>query len=50
VTAANYVPDISSTLFMLASAASVVAEEYPLSGYPSPAAALGAVGTDAISV
>jgi para-nitrobenzyl esterase len=48
VTAADYVADISSTLFLPASTASVVAKEYPLSSYSSPAVALGAVGTDAI--
>jgi para-nitrobenzyl esterase len=48
VTAANYVGDISSTLSLPASKASVVAKEYPLSSYSSPALALGAVGTDAI--
>jgi para-nitrobenzyl esterase len=48
VTAANYVADISSTLSLPASKASVVAREYPLSSYSSPAVALGAVGTDAI--
>lgn len=48
VTAANYVTDISSTLSLPASRASVVAKEYPLSRYSSPAVALGAVGTDAI--
>jgi hypothetical protein len=48
VTAANYVADISSTLSLPASKAAVVAKEYPLSSYSSPAAALGAVGTDAI--
>jgi para-nitrobenzyl esterase len=48
VTAANYVADISSTLSLPASKASVVAKEYPLSSYSSPALALGAVGTDAI--
>jgi para-nitrobenzyl esterase len=48
VTAANYVADISSTLSLPASKASAVAKEYPLSSYPSPPVALGAVGTDAI--
>jgi para-nitrobenzyl esterase len=48
VTAANYVADISSTLSLPASRASVVAKEYPLSSYSIPAVALGAVGTDAI--
>jgi para-nitrobenzyl esterase len=48
VTAANYVAEISSTLGLPTSVASVVASEYPLSIYSSPAVALGAVGTDAI--
>ena len=48
VTAANYAQQISSTLNVPASEASVVAGEYPLSDYSSPSAALGAVGTDAI--
>ncbi len=48
VTAATYVADISPTLSLPASTASVVAKEYPLSSYSSPAVALGAVGTDAI--
>jgi para-nitrobenzyl esterase len=47
-TAASYVADISSTLSLPASTASVVAEEYPLSSYSSSAVALGAVGTDAV--
>jgi para-nitrobenzyl esterase len=46
VTAYNYVADISSTLSLPASTAAVVAKEYPLSSYSSPAVALGAVGTD----
>jgi para-nitrobenzyl esterase len=48
VTAANYVAEISATLGVPASVATAVAGEYPLSSYPSPAVALGAVGTDAI--
>jgi para-nitrobenzyl esterase len=48
VTAANYQPMIASTLGVPAAAAAVIAAEYPLSAYPSPAVALGAVGTDAI--
>ncbi len=48
VTAANYQSMISSTLGVPAAAAAVIAAEYPLSAYPSPAVALGAVGTDAI--
>jgi len=48
VTAANYVTEIASTLGVSASIATVIAGQYPLSNYPSPAVALGAVGTDAI--
>jgi para-nitrobenzyl esterase len=48
VTAANYVSQISSTLGISTSLATIVASHYPLSSFPSPAIALGAVGTDAI--
>jgi para-nitrobenzyl esterase len=48
VTAANYEAMIASTLGVSAAAATVVATQYPLSAYPSPALALSAVGTDAI--
>ena len=48
VTAANYQSMISSTLGVPAPAAAAIAAEYPLTAYPSPAVALGAVGTDAI--
>jgi len=48
VTAANYLAMISSTLGVPAAAAAVIAAVYPLSDYPSPSVALGAVGTDAI--
>ena len=48
VTAANYQAMIASTLGVPAAAANVIAAQYPLSRYPSPAIALGAVGTDAI--
>ena len=48
VTAANYQSQIASTLHVPAAVAAVVAAQYPLSAYPSPAVALGAVGTDAI--
>jgi para-nitrobenzyl esterase len=48
VTAANYQSMISSTLGVPPAAAAAIAAEYPLSAYPSPAVALGAVGTDAI--
>ena len=48
VTAANYQSMISSTLGVSPPVAAVIAAEYPLSAYPSPSVALGAVGTDAI--
>ena len=48
VTAANYQSMISSTLGVSAAAAGIIAANYPLSAFPSPSAALGAVGTDAI--
>jgi para-nitrobenzyl esterase len=48
VTAANYQATIAATLGLPAAAAAVIAAQYPLSAYPSPAVAMGAVGTDAI--
>jgi para-nitrobenzyl esterase len=48
VTAANYQSMISSTLGVPAAVAALIAARYPLSAFPSPSAALGAVGTDAI--
>ena len=48
VTASNYQSMISSTLGVPAAAAAVIAAKYPLSAFPSPSVALGAVGTDAI--
>jgi para-nitrobenzyl esterase len=48
VTASNYQAMISSTLGVPAAAAAIIAARYPLAAYPSPAVALGAVGTDAI--
>jgi para-nitrobenzyl esterase len=48
VTAANYQTMIASTLGVSAAIASAIAAQYPLSRYPSPPVALGAVGTDAI--
>jgi para-nitrobenzyl esterase len=48
VTAENYQARISATLGVPAQVAAVIAARYPLSAYPSPAEALGAVGTDAI--
>src|SRR5271169_285671 len=48
VTAANYQTMISSTLGVPAAAAAVIAAKYPLTAFPSPSVALGAVGTDAI--
>ena len=48
VTAANYQSGIAAALGVPAAAAVAIAARYPLSAYPSPALALGAVGTDAI--
>ncbi len=48
VTASNYQSMISSTLGIPAAAAAIIAAKYPLSAFPSPSIALGAVGTDAI--
>jgi len=48
VTAADYQPMIAETLGVPAFAAAAIAGEYPLTAYPSPSVALGAVGTDAI--
>ena len=48
VTASNYQSMISSTLGVSAAVAAVIAAKYPLTAFPSPWVALGAVGTDAI--
>jgi para-nitrobenzyl esterase len=48
VTAANYQSMISATLGVPAAVAAVIAAKYPLTAFPSPSVALGAVGTDAI--
>jgi para-nitrobenzyl esterase len=48
VTAANYQQTIASTLFVSPQLAGIIAAQYPLSSYPSPALAMSAVGTDAI--
>ena len=48
VTASNYQSMISSTLGVPAAVAAVIAAKYPLTAFPSPSIALGAVGTDAI--
>ena len=48
VTAANYESMIASTLDVPPVVASRIVAQYPLSHYPSPPVALGAVGTDAI--
>ena len=48
VTAANYQSMIASTFSVTPAIASKVAAQYPLGRYPSPAVALGAIGTDAI--
>jgi para-nitrobenzyl esterase len=47
VTAANYQNMIANTLSVPAAAAAAIAARYPLSHFPSPPVALGAVGTDA---
>jgi len=47
VTAANYQNMIANTLSVPAAAAAAIAARYPLSRFPSPPVALGAVGTDA---
>ena len=47
-TAANYQSMIASAFSLTPAIASKVAAQYPLGRYPSPAVALGAVGTDAI--
>jgi len=48
VTASNYQSMISSTLGVSAAVAAVIAARYPLTAFPSPSVALGALGTDAI--
>jgi para-nitrobenzyl esterase len=48
VTEGNYETMIASSLGVSADVAAVIAAEYPLSEYPSPAVALSAAGTDAI--
>ena len=48
VTASNYQSMISGTLGVPAAVAAVIAAKYPLTAFPSPSVALGAVGTDAI--
>jgi len=48
VTASNYQGMISSTLGVPPAVAAVIAARYPLTAFPSPSVALGAVGTDAI--
>jgi para-nitrobenzyl esterase len=47
VTAAGYLPMIASTLHVSHRIATLIADQYPLSNYPSPALALSALGTDA---
>jgi para-nitrobenzyl esterase len=48
VTASNYQSMISSTLGVPPAVAEFIAAKYPLTAFPSPSVALGAVGTDAI--
>jgi para-nitrobenzyl esterase len=48
VTAANYQAAISATLGVPSAVAATIAARYPLTAFPSPSVALGAVGTDAV--
>jgi para-nitrobenzyl esterase len=48
LSAAAYIPAIAATLGLSLDAATALAAKYPLSAYPSPSVALGAVGTDVI--
>jgi len=48
LSAAAYVPTVAATLGISIAAATALTAAYPLSAYPSPSIALGAVGTDAI--
>lgn len=49
LSAAAYVPTVAATLrISIAAATALTNAAYPLSAYPSPSIALGAVGTDAI--
>ncbi len=48
VTAANYKSRIASTLRVSSQIAAVIAKQYPLKSYKSPALALSTLGTDAI--
>ncbi len=48
LSAAAYVPTVAATLGISTAAATALTAAYPLTAYPSPSIALGAVGTDAI--
>jgi para-nitrobenzyl esterase len=48
LSAAAYVPTVAATLGISVPAATALTTAYPLSAYPSPSLALGAIGTDAI--
>lgn len=48
LSAAAYVPTVATTLGISVAAATALTAAYPLTAYPSPSVALGAVGTDAI--
>ena len=48
VTAANYQGEIAAALTTTPAQAAAIAAQYPLSAYPSPSLALGALGTDAM--
>ena len=48
VTTANYLQTIESTLYVSPQIATIIAQQYPVSGYQSPPLAMSAVGTDGI--
>ncbi|MEP7024057.1 MAG: carboxylesterase family protein, partial [Actinomycetota bacterium] len=48
VTAANYVTSIQNELSLPSNAAAIIAAKYPVTDFPSPPIAIGAVGTDAV--
>jgi para-nitrobenzyl esterase len=48
LTAAGYIPAIAATLGVPVPVAAAIASVYPLTAYPSPSVALGAVGTDVV--
>src|SRR5215469_10562212 len=48
VTSANYLQTIESTLSVSPQIATIIAQQYPVTGYQSPPLAMSAVGTDGI--